>query len=196
MLPKNHTIAAGLLATCMIVGAATACAADASANADVDLFRAKLHKGGETPAAVAIWQRWARQGNADAAYNLAVIHQHADGVERDLAKAMRWYRTAAERGDKVSQFQIGLMYLNGDGVPADPKIAHEWFTKHRQEHVHHHHTAQYLQWQQQALALIEERDRREARAAARRDGEAIMAELKRRAATVPTTTSLGVAATY
>lgn len=197
MLSHKHTIAAGLLAVCMMVGAASVGAADVPANADGDLFRAaKLHKGGDTPAAVAIWRKWAQQGNNDAAYNLAVIHQHADGVELDLAEAMRWYRAAAERGDKVSQFQIGLMYLNGEGVPADPQLAHAWFTKHRQEHAHHHHSAQYMQWQQQALALIKERDRREALAAARRNSDAVMAELKRRAAlvaTAPSTAAMTVA---
>lgn len=99
-----------------------------AATADDDLRQAaKLHKGGETPQAVAIWQRWANQGNPDAAYNLAVIHQYGDGVPLDYAKAMAWYRMAAEKGDKVSQFQIGLMYQNGQGVEANQEEAHRWF---------------------------------------------------------------------
>lgn len=162
--------------------------------AEIDLRQAaRLHKGGETPAAVSIWKKWAQQGDVDAAYNLGLIHQHADGVRYDPVEAMRWYRQAAEGGDKASRIQLGLMYQNGEGVPADPAKAHEWFTKSRQEHAHHHHHPQFQKWQQEARALLAERDRREAAAIAHRDGPGIMAELKRRAAmsaAAPTATKL------
>lgn len=188
MIPKKITAAAGLLAASLAF--CTAAPAADPANADVDLLRAaKLHKRGETPAAMEIWRKWAQQGNVDAAYNLAVIHQHADGVAYDAAAALRWYRQAAERGDKASQFQLGLMYLNGEGVQADEAKAHEWFVRNRQEHMHHHHTPQFQQWQKQARALLDERDRREAYAASQRNGEQILAELKRRAAAVAATTT-------
>jgi hypothetical protein len=184
---KKHLIAAGLCAAGLSLAVATAHAADPAPHADAELYRAAmLHKGGETPAAIVIWQKWAQQGNVDAAYNLAVIHQHADGVARNPAEALRWYRLAADGGDKVSQVQIGLMYLNGEGVPADEAKAHEWFTKSRHEHAHHHHNPQFQQWQKQARAIIDKRDRREMALAARRDGAQIMAELRQRAATVAT----------
>lgn len=142
---------------------------------------AMAHKGGETARAVAIWRAWADQGNVDAAYNLAVIHQHGDGVPLDYAQAMRWYRQAAEQGDKVSQFQIGLMYQIGQGVTADEAEAHRWFTMHRKHHLHHDHEPKMVAWRQQALALIEERDRREQLAASRASSQQVLAELKRRA---------------
>lgn len=150
--------------------------------ADDDLrTAAKAHKGGDTAQAVAIWQQWASKGNVDAAYNLAVIHQHGDGVPLDYAQAMRWYRQAAEQGDKVSQFQIGLMYQIGQGVTADEAEAHRWFTMHRKHHLHHDHEPKMVAWRQQALALIEERDRREQLAASRASSQQVLAELKRRA---------------
>lgn len=155
-----------------------------SADADLHLA-ARLHKGGDTPAAVAIWQRWAGQGNADAAYNLAVIHQHADGVAQDYGKALAWYTMAADQGDKVAQFQIGLMYQNGQGVAADAEEAHRWFTAHRKHHWHHAHEPRMQAWRQQALALIEERDRREALAASRANSAQVVADLRRRAGLVP-----------
>jgi hypothetical protein len=161
-----------------------------TAQADEDLYRAaRLHKGGDTAAAITIWRTWAERGNNDAAYNLALIHQNADGVPYDAAAALYWYRQAAERGDKISQVQLGLMYQNGEGVPADEAKAHAWYTMSRREHMHHHHTAQFQQWQQQARAMIDARDRREAIELARRDGERVVAELKRRAATVAEATS-------
>ncbi|MDP2829785.1 MAG: tetratricopeptide repeat protein [Sulfuricellaceae bacterium] len=171
-----------ILSVCLSLIPMLSHAAEESPNADRELYRAAmLHKGGETPAAIGIWQKWAQQGNVDAAYNLALIHQHADGVVRNDAEALRWYRYAAERGDKPSQTQLGLIYMNGDGVPADSAKAQEWFTKSRREHAHHHHNAQFQQWQKQARALIEERDRHGAAIAAIDEGAQTLAELKRRA---------------
>jgi TPR repeat protein len=150
--------------------------------ADEDLrVAAKAHRGGETGEAVAIWKAWAAKGNVDAAYNLAVIHQYGDGVPLDYAAAMHWYRQAADQGDKVSQFQIGLMYQVGQGVAADEAEAHRWFTMHRKHHLHHEHEPKLVAWRQQALALIEERDRREQLAASRASSTQVLAELKRRA---------------
>jgi hypothetical protein len=166
--------------------AALALALPASAgDTDAEMYQAaKLHRAGDTGAAVAIWRAQAAAGNADAAYNLAVIHQHGDGVARDLGEAIKWYRLAAEQGDKIAQFQIGLMYQRGEGVPADPEEAHRWFTRHRAHHVHHQHDPQMEAWRRQAAALIAERDRRESLVTARRDAAQVLADLQRRAAMV------------
>jgi TPR repeat protein len=147
-----------------------------------DLLRAAgLHKAGDTAAAVVIWKRWAEQGDVDAAYNLAVIHQHGDGVARDASQALKWYRFAAERGDRWSQLRLGAMYQGGEGVTADPVQAHYWFTKHRREHAHHDHNPQMQEWRRQAAALIRARDMRETAEAARTNSDQVLAELKQRA---------------
>ncbi len=157
-------------------------AAGAAPSLAEEMFQAaRLHRAGETDKAVAIWQRRAAEGQADAAYNLAVIHHYGDGVALDYAAAMRWYRMAAEAGDKPAQFQIGLMYQTGQGVTADPAEAHRWFTRHLQHHLHHEHDPKMVAWRQQALALIEERDRREQLVAQRQNGALVLADLRRRA---------------
>jgi len=159
-----------------------------AADVDADLRQAaRLHRGGDTAAAMAIWQRWADKGDADAAYNLAVIHHHGDGVPRDAAAALVWYRKAAARDDRVSQYQVGLMYLNGEGVKADEQEAHRWFTMHRGHHAHHADTPQMKAWRTQTAAMIQERDMREALLAARRDGNDVVADLRRRAGLDPVT---------
>jgi len=153
-----------------------------ASGADEDLRRAAtLQRQGEAAAAVAIWTRWAEKGNVDAAYNLAVVHQHGDGVAVDYGKAMQWYRYAAERGDRVSQYMVGQMYLEGQGVPVDKEAAHRWFTGHRAHHAHHDDTPQMQAWRRQAAALIRERDLRESLAASRENADQVMAELRRRA---------------
>lgn len=190
---SSKMIVAGLFAAMLSVSVLPARAAEE--DADAALYRAAmLHRGGDTPAALAIWRAWAERGNVDAAYNLAVIHQHADGVAYDPVAAARWYRQAAEGGDLVSQFQLGLMYKNGEGVAADETEAHAWFTRNRRAHMHHHHGEQYRQWQKQAQALIEERDRRESALAARRDGARVLAELRRRAGLDPRPAAVGALA--
>jgi TPR repeat protein len=151
-------------------------------NVDDDLRQAaKLHKGGATNQAIGLWKQWADKGNADAAYNLAVIHQYGDGVALDYSKAMQWYRVAADQGDKISQFQIGLMYQTGQGVAANEEEAHRWFTAHRKHHMHHLHTPQMAAWREQARALLDDRDRREQLAASRKNSDQVLADLKQRA---------------
>ena len=39
---------------------------------------------------------------------------------------MREYRKAAEQGDAAAQYNLGLMYANGRGVPQDYVEAHKW----------------------------------------------------------------------
>jgi TPR repeat protein len=39
-----------------------------------------------------------------------------DGVPRDLTLAVAWSRKAAEQGNKLAQFRLGIMYTGGEGV--------------------------------------------------------------------------------
>ena len=40
---------------------------------------------------------------------------------------MRWYQLAAEQGDASAQANLGVMYVNGEGVPEDDREAVRWF---------------------------------------------------------------------
>lgn len=48
--------------------------------------------------------------------------------ECDYTGAMKYFKFAARHADKLSQFTIGLMYLNGEGVESDPVAACAWLT--------------------------------------------------------------------
>jgi hypothetical protein len=48
-------------------------------------------------------------------------------VERDVEKALRWYRMAAEGGNAMAQLRLGLTYDDGDGVPKDQAEAAKWY---------------------------------------------------------------------
>src|SRR5450830_3436 len=45
----------------------------------------------------------------------------------DFAKAARIYQQAAQEGDVKAEYNLGLMYLNGDGVKQDNAEALKWF---------------------------------------------------------------------
>jgi TPR repeat protein len=41
--------------------------------------------------------------------------------------AVSWYRKAAEQGEASGQYNLGIMYRTGRGVPQDYVQAHMWF---------------------------------------------------------------------
>ena len=55
------------------------------------------------------------------------MYANGQGVPQDYAEAVKWYRKAAEQGDAVAQYNLGVMYKKGDGVPQDYVQAHVWF---------------------------------------------------------------------
>jgi hypothetical protein len=93
---KRHLL---LLATLALPALAAAGPATSFADA------AKRHRSGDTAAAMAFWVPLAQQGDANAAFNLGTIHQYGDGVAKNPAEALKWYRIAAERGDREAQSQ-------------------------------------------------------------------------------------------
>ncbi|OQY56398.1 MAG: hypothetical protein DRR08_31480 [Candidatus Parabeggiatoa sp. nov. 2] len=44
-----------------------------------------------------------------------------------LTKASRWIRKAATQGDSEAQYTLGLMYLKGEGVKKNVRLAKKWF---------------------------------------------------------------------
>jgi TPR repeat protein len=48
------------------------------------------------------------------------------GTSRDSSEAVHWYRRAAEQGDPIAQYVLGVMYQTGDGVPQDYVQAYAW----------------------------------------------------------------------
>lgn len=48
-------------------------------------------------------EKKANQGNAEAQFNLGVMHRNGDGVVQDNKEAVKWYRKAAEQGYDLAQ---------------------------------------------------------------------------------------------
>ncbi len=68
----------------------------------------------------------AERGDAEAQFNLAVLHADGRGVSQDYGEAAKWYRRAAEQGHSYAQFNLGLMHAYGQGVAQDSVQAHLW----------------------------------------------------------------------
>lgn len=73
----------------------------------------------------------AYQGHARAEHSLARLY---DG-EKNFAKAVKWYRAAAEKGLAQSQFNLGVSYDNGEGVEQDKVEAAKWYLAAAQQGV-------------------------------------------------------------
>lgn len=65
----------------------------------------------------------------EAQFGLAVLYQIGRGVGRDLAEAVRWYKTAAENGSTAALQELGSAYKEGAGVAQDFHAAIEWYQK-------------------------------------------------------------------
>ena len=66
----------------------------------------------------------ARQGNADAQYNLGVIYYSGLGVNYGFAA--HWFQLAAQQGHVQAQRDLGKMYERGQGVMPDYVEAYQW----------------------------------------------------------------------
>lgn len=65
------------------------------------------------------------------------MNQLEDCFEKGLAhfksgnysEAVRWYRKAAEQGNRKAQYWLGISYLGGHGIASDNLMAFHWINK-------------------------------------------------------------------
>ena len=61
--------------------------------------------------------------SAQAAFNLGQCYFGAQGVDQDVPKALKAWKKAADLGSGIAAAEAAMVYLSGDGVPADPEEA-------------------------------------------------------------------------
>ncbi len=71
----------------------------------------------------------AEQGDAKAQFNLGLCYDKGEGVAKDVAEAVKWYRKAADQGVAAAQYNLGVCYQDGDGVTKDACEAVKWYLK-------------------------------------------------------------------
>jgi TPR repeat protein/uncharacterized protein YecT (DUF1311 family) len=85
------------------------------------------HKANNFSAALEQELKAAGQGYGPAQNSLGVMYAAGQGVAKDDAQAVGWYRKAAEQGFAPAQNNLGFMYANGQGVPKDDAQAVAWY---------------------------------------------------------------------
>ena len=71
----------------------------------------------------------AKEGHADAQFNVAMMYEQGIGVGKDEQEAVAWYGESAEQGNSAAQFNLGVLYENGRGTPIDYAKANKWYRK-------------------------------------------------------------------
>jgi uncharacterized protein len=61
----------------------------------------------------------ARNGDPEAQYDLGLAYESGSGVPKDYAKALDWYRRAADQGSRSGLRAVALMHDMGLGVKQD-----------------------------------------------------------------------------
>ena len=95
--------------------------------AGFEAFEAGNHKK-----AVGWFRVSAELGEPAAQYMLGMRFQKGEGVEQDMAEAVKWYRRAAEESERhaafpAAQASLGECYRKGDGVGQDYAEAVKWY---------------------------------------------------------------------
>lgn len=68
----------------------------------------------------------AEAGDAAAQFKLAEHYLVAE--PDDPERMLHWLRESAQHGYPLAQTSLGVLHLNGDGVPLDRAEAYAWFT--------------------------------------------------------------------
>lgn len=70
----------------------------------------------QLPTAVVWYMEMAKNGDADAQYNLGSVYETGFGVKRDPGEAFRWYKEAAKQDHQLAQLKLGILYVLGEGT--------------------------------------------------------------------------------
>jgi TPR repeat protein len=89
--------------------------------------RAAAPKGVAVPGRFQEYKAGAEQGDAEAQFDLGWCYDNGQGVAKDYAEAVKWYRKAAAQNYAPAQFNLGYCYANGQGVRKDKEEAVKWY---------------------------------------------------------------------
>jgi len=84
-------------------------------------------QAGDYATAILEWLPLALGGDSDSQFNLGLLYRIGKGVTQDDAKAVKWYRLAAQQGNTSAQQNLGYMYENGKGISQDYNEAVKWY---------------------------------------------------------------------
>lgn len=85
------------------------------------------YERGDYATALRLLEPLAGGGNAEAQNLLGILYDNGQGVPRDAAEAVTWYRRAAEQGHASAQCSVGRRYHLGEGVQQKHFEATKWY---------------------------------------------------------------------
>ena len=102
-------------------------ALSATADADDLAVARDAIANGDYAQAIARLEDAAAQDDHTALTLLAALHHRGEGVPKDTQRAIELYTRAAELGNAEAQFNLGNIYLLGEGVKADESWASTYY---------------------------------------------------------------------
>ncbi|WP_434418482.1 tetratricopeptide repeat protein [Nannocystis pusilla] len=75
------------------------------------------------------YEEAAARGDADAMFELYVMHARGIGCPEDQELALAWCRRGAEAGNLRAMGNLGGFYATGSGVERDPALALAWYER-------------------------------------------------------------------
>ena len=112
-----------LAAICLSVAFFTGCKSDLEKGRAA--YRAKDYR-----AAVEYFTRAAKSSDyyesSEALFNLGVCYWQDDGIGKNDAESLKWFRIAADQRHEDAPYVLALRYALGDGVEASREKALEW----------------------------------------------------------------------
>ena len=95
----------------------------------VAIFLCMPQIGASGAESLATLKRLDRDGNVSATYNLGVRYWEGKGVKQSDAKAVEYFKKAAEELFPPAVFTMGIAFQTGRGVDLDLEAARDWFRK-------------------------------------------------------------------
>lgn len=86
-----------------------------------------LFDKGEYQKAYVLWLPLANNGDLTAQNYIGIHHYLGLGVKRNYKLAKGWFEKAAVKGLPDAQYNLGVMYENGEYVDKDYISAYKWF---------------------------------------------------------------------
>ncbi len=100
----------------------------------------------------------AENGDAEAQLKFGRACFNGDGVTKDSAEAVKWFRKAADQNNIRAQFNLGICYTSGEGVTKDEAEALKWIRKAADQNfilAQYYLGVCYVNWQGVAKDVVE-----------------------------------------
>lgn len=95
-------------------------------------------QNGDYQRALSEWLPLAKQGQANAQYDVGMMYFRGRGVTKDDVLAEQWLNKAANQGHTSAQTILGTMYTMTDlGIPPNFELAVKWLRKAAEQGSHH-----------------------------------------------------------